>query len=158
MAGYIAITMSDWLDCIAASGNSSAVFWCKKKNFKALLPGEKFYFLERGQFRSNADRFIVGSGEFLEFKKGKSFEVWDKYTTKLGFSTLEELEEHIEAVYHNKTFEIGCIVLNNIAFFNRKISLDECGVDFSPYIVSGKCITSDECIRIEKAAKEIENG
>ena len=152
MAGYIAITMSDWLDCVNSLNNGSAVFWCKKKSFKALLPGEKFYFLERGRFKSNADRYIVGRGVFSEFDRGDSKTMWGKYTTRLGFRKFEDFEAHIESVYHDSSIELGCIVLDKICFFKRKISLDECDVDFSPYIVSGKCLTSDECARIENAA------
>lgn len=158
MSGYIAITLRDWLDCVQSLNHSSAVFWCKKKAFKALEPGEKFYFLERGQFKSNADRFIVGSGEFSEFEKGTSLAMWNRYTTKLGIRTFEDFEKNIESIYHNKSSEIGCIVLNRISFFPKKISLDDCAVAFSPYIVSGKCITFEECTRIDQAVKEKENG
>lgn len=45
-----------------------------------------------------------------------------------------------------------------MSFFDKKVSLDDCDVAFSPYIVSGKCITSDECLRIESVAKEKSNG
>lgn len=153
MAGYIAITMSGWLENIKSSSYSSAVFWCKKKSFKALTPGDRFYFLERGSFKSNADRFIVGSGVFVEFTKGRSTEMWAKYANRLGFKTFEEFEKHLEGLYHEKKTEIGCIVLDKIVFFKRKVSLDECSVDFSPYIVSGKSINSDECTRIERVVE-----
>lgn len=153
MAGYIAITMSGWLENVKSSSSSSAVFWCKKKSFKPLTPGDRFYFLERGSFKSNADRFIVGSGEFFEFTKGRSTEMWKKYTNRLGFKTVEEFEEHLEGLYHEKEMEIGCIVLDKIVFFKHKVSLDECSVDFSLYIVSGKSINSDECARIERVVE-----
>lgn len=112
MEGYIAITMSDWLSCIRSLNITSAVFWCKKRNFKALSPGEKFYFLERGQFKSNAERYIVGSGEFSEFDKGNSEAIWKKYNNRLGFRTFDAFEAHIANIYHECSIEIGCIVLN----------------------------------------------
>lgn len=155
MAGYIAITTSDWIKSIKANEILYAVFWCKKKNFVALLPGEKLYFLEKGPFSSSAERFIVGAGEFCRFEKVDLAQVWDKYSFALGFDTEQDFRNQIKSIYHSDdSFDLGCIVLNHVRFYKRKLSLTECEIEFSPYIVSGKKIDSEDCNRIERKSEE----
>ena len=155
MAGYIAITTSDWIDSIKANGISCAVFWCKKKNFIALSPGEKFYFLEKGQFSSSADRYIVGDGEFCGFEKVDSSQAWDKYSNALGFDTEQDFRNQLKIIYHcDGSFDLGCIVLNQVRFYKKKISLAECDIEFSPYIVSGKKLDTKDCNKVESKSKE----
>ena len=155
MAGYIAITTSDWINSIKANTASSAVFWCKKKNFIALSSGEKFYFLEKGRFSSNADRFIVGYGEFTRFETIDSSLAWEKYSKALGFEEEQDFRNQIKSIYRSEqSFDLGCIVLNHVHFFKKKLSLAECDIEFSPYIVSGKKLDEEECLRIDSKSKE----
>lgn len=128
----------------------NAVFWCKKTNFKALKKDEPFFFLERGKFESNADRYIVGYGNFQGFQRLQYTDAWKKFNTKLGFDTKEKFEACIMNIYHGEISDIGCIALSNVHFYDIKRFLEDCYIDFSPYIVSGKKINSDECERIER--------
>jgi hypothetical protein len=45
MGGYITLTTHDWIQSIKNLNNGKAVFWCKKKNFKAVCAGEPIYFV-----------------------------------------------------------------------------------------------------------------
>ena len=80
--------------------------------------------------------------------------MWKKYSTKLGFSTRLDFETNIENIYHDKSIEIGCILINQLHFYKRRLSLDECNIDFSRYIVSGKKIGPEDCKKIENTAGE----
>ena len=150
MAGYVAITTENWISCIRENACKSAVFWCKKSNFKAISLGEKFYFLKKGKFSSNADRYISGYGRFVKFEKRSSESLWEAYGTAVGFPSEEEFLLQVQSIYKEDKCDLGCIILDNLTFFRRERSLQECKVDFSPYIVSGKKITDDESARIDE--------
>ena len=65
----------------------------------------------------------------------------------------EEFLKHVKKIYGEDIADLGCIVLKNLVFYEKPVSIQECGIDFSPYIVSGKTITNEDCEKI-KAAKE----
>ena len=154
MAGYIAITTSDWVNSVKVNGVSSAVFWCKKKSFVAISPGERFYFLERGKFTSSADRYIVGRGDFCRFELINASHAWEIYGNQLGLDSKQSFQEQIRTIYHDDSFDLGCIILDQIVFYKEKVSLAACGIDFSPYIVSGKKLDVEECRRIDSKTEE----
>ena len=154
MAGYIAITTSEWIENIKSLNTETAVFWSKKASFKALNKDEPFYFLRRGSFASNADRYIVGRGFFSKFERLDPQIAWTLYEKTLGFNTKGDFERMISSLYRGEIREIGCTVLEGIQFFLTERSLEDCSIDFSPYIVSGKRLSSSDCARIENAYKE----
>jgi hypothetical protein len=151
MAGFIAITSEGWIEYLKNNRKDLdfAVFWCKKKTFKALKCGEDFYFLRRSSFKSNADRFIAGKGSFVEFKTIQSNIIWSEYGNSVGFEEEEEFVNNVRKIYGKEVADLGCIVLNNLVFYEKPVSIQECGIDFSPYIVSGKTITNEECEKIK---------
>ena len=153
MAGYIAITSGKWIDCLKNNRTEVALFWCKKKSFKALKIGEDFFFLRRSEFKTSADRFIVGKGSFIEFKRMPSNVIWSEYGNSVGFETKDEFSENIRKTYGSDVTDLGCIILGDIIFYDRPKSIKECEIAFSPYIVSGKTISDEECKKI-KAIKE----
>lgn len=150
MAGYIALTTSEWVDCIKAFHHKSAVFWRKRSVFKALQPGEPFYFLRRGKFSSNDERFLAGKGLFVDFEELEVCDAWKKYNTKLGFPSKELFDAQVKNLYNNDVHKIGCIYLSDVFFFDNECSLADCNVDFSPYIVSGKAISDEVCSKIDE--------
>ena len=154
MAGYIAITTPAWIENNKSTGTEAAVFWSKKTTFKAVDKGEPFYFLRRGRFNSNADRYIAGRGLFVRFIRLNPMDAWNLFGEKLGFESKGAFEENVSSLYHGEIQELGCIVLEKVKFFFQEISLEECKIDFSPYIVSGKKLSDSDCIRIEEAVKE----
>ena len=149
MRGYIGLTTTEWIEFIQRNTScDKAVFWCKKKSFRALNMGEPFYFLRRGKFSSNADRYILGYASFLRFEKMSVIDAWERYKTALGFEDNSSYLDSIKNIYGNCDFELGCIVLNKPVFFMSGVSLAACNIDFSPCIVSGKTITDEECSQI----------
>lgn len=101
MAGFIAITSEGWIEYLKNNRKDLdfAVFWCKKKTFKALKCGEDFYFLRRSSFKSNADRFIAGKGSFVEFKTIQSNIIWSEYGNSVGFEEEEEFVNNVRKIY-----------------------------------------------------------
>lgn len=90
MSGFIAITSEEWIEYLKNNNKDLALFWCKKKTFKALKYGEDFYFLRRSSFKSNADRFIVGKGSYVEFRIMHSNIIWSEYGNSVGYKEKEE--------------------------------------------------------------------
>lgn len=148
MAGFIAITSEEWIDYLKSHKKDFAVFWCKKKSFKALKCGEDFYFLRRSGFKTNADRYIAGKGAFVDFKLMPVNMIWSEYGNCVGFETEEDFIGNVKKIYGEGASNLGCIILDNILFYDMPRSIKECDIDFSPYIVSGKSITDEECKRI----------
>ena len=153
MSGFIAITSEEWIEYLKNNNKDLALFWCKKKTFKALKYGEDFYFLRRSSFKSNADRFIVGKGSYVEFRIMHRNIIWSEYGNSVGYKEKEEFLKNVKKIYGEDIADLGCIVLKNLVFYEKPVSIHECGIDFSPYIVSGKTITNEDCEKI-KAAKE----
>ena len=54
--------------------------------------------------------------------------------------------------------DLGCIVLTEVEFFERPVTLEKCGIAFSPYVVSGKTIDENECIRLNSALERSEEN
>ena len=90
MAGFIEITSEKWIDYLKSHKKDFAVFWCKKKSFKALKCGDDFYFLRRSGLKTNADRYIAGKGAFVEFKLMPVNMIWSEYGNCVGFEKEED--------------------------------------------------------------------
>ena len=148
MKGYIAISDDAWCKYLKEIRLEKAVFWRKKTSFKALQEGEYFYFLKRKPI--DGVRWIVGKGKYVRWNILSPHKAWNEYNCALGYQNETEFLNSIKAIYKSDDIELVCIVLNNIEFFERPVNLAECGIDFSPYIVSGKTITNDECIKINE--------
>ena len=149
MHGFIALTNQEWINNQINNNGSDAVFWRKQCNFKALSSGEPFYFLKRGHFESNNDRFIVGKGVFSAIEVLFPTNAWEKYHAKLGYATKEDFLAAVRSVYKEENPALGCIILRNVCFFDRPVSLSAARIDFSQYIVSGKTISAENCSNID---------
>lgn len=146
MKGYIGIANADWCNNLQKFGMSVAVFWSKKPSFKALEKGEYFYFLNRQAI--NGFRFIIGRGKFVEWYKTSPREAWKEYKRTLGYPDEETFLENVRSIYKTDDIELGFIVLKDVEYFNNGVTLSECKIDFSTYIVSGKTINENECTRL----------
>ena len=143
MNGYIALTSSDWCYNLKKNGNKQAIFWRKRLQFKAIAPGEYYFFYSK---TSNCNaRCIVGYAVYKETRIVRSLEAWKEFKTDLGSASEEDFLNAIQSFYKEADVNLGCICLDNIHFFETPVSLKDCGVEFSPYIVSGKRITREEC-------------
>lgn len=152
MSGYIALTTPEWISSVKSLGNNTAVFWRKKKSFKAVQLGESIYFLQRGTFTSNSNRYIVGSGIFADHELLLAEEAWEKYGNMLGFPEKSLFLACVKKQYKESNPQLSCLLLTGVKLFPRSISLVEANIDFSPYIVSGKKINDDDCRSIEETA------
>ena len=143
MSGFIAITSDDWCSFLQKECADHAVFWRKKASFKALQSGELFFFLNRK--RKDGMRFVVGHGIFQNWELLTATDAWEKYGSQLGFPTEADFKQCVTDMYGVYDVELGCICLSNMCFYKQGIAPEQCGVDFSPYIVSGKTISDTEC-------------
>lgn len=159
MAGYITLTNPSWIEFLQKKQFSEAVFWRKKRNFKVLSKGEPIYFLMRGSFSTNSERLICGYGTFDNFEVLNPDEAWNKYNQKLGSETKADFQTMCKTIYKNEDIEVGCICMTNITFLSCPVSIGECRIDFSPFTVSGKGITDEDCEKINLAIRRRnENG
>lgn len=149
MKGYIALTKDTWWDYIYENSLSTAVFWKKRTTFKALVKNDRFYFLYRAS--QAPDRNIVGWADFDCFKVLKPAEAWAQFGEMLGCSSQKTFFDNVYSIYGKEAIDsIGCIVLKKIHFCKSPHSLRKLGIEFSPYTVSGKIITDEECRKVEK--------
>lgn len=154
MKGYIAISSDAWCNYLKSIQSDKAVFWRKKAAFKALQEGEYFYFLNRKAV--DGMRFVVGRGKYAGRSVLSPHKAWEEYKQTLGCQEEIEFIQSIRSIYKTDDVELGCIVLNEVEFFEIPVNLGECDIDFSPYIVSGRTITNDECIRLnEKLVRSV---
>ena len=158
MGGYIALTTQDWILSLKAMNAETAVFWRKKKSFKAVQVGEPIYFLRRGSFSSNSERYLVGKGLFYKHELLTANEAWIRYNVQLGFRCEKDFNEAVFKIYKEQNPELGCLQINEIQFYKVPISLMDAKVDFSPCIVSGKKISIEECNRIDVLEMEVQGG
>lgn len=149
MKGYIGIAKDDWCSCLQSIGASHAVFWRKKASFKALQKGEFFYFLNRKIIEGK--RFVVGRGKYHDWRIMPAKEAWGEYGNTLGYREKQEFLDSLRSIYKTDEVELGCVLLQEVEFFDKPVCLSECNIDFSPYIVSGKTIDEDECMRLNYA-------
>lgn len=149
MKGYIGIANDDWCNHLRSSNSSCAVFWRKKAVFKALQKGEYFFFLNRKAV--DGKRYVVGRGKYDEWHIFSAREAWDKYGGALGYQEKSKFLDSIKAIYKTDEVDLGCILLKEVVFFEQSVSLSDCCIDFSPYIVSGKTINEEECTRLNSA-------
>lgn len=150
MRAYIALTTPEWISAIKALEEGNAIFWRKKQSFKAIDIGEKIYFLQRGSFSSNKERFVVGSGIFSGQEMIRAEEAWEKYGLLLGLKEKELFLDSVKKMYKESNPLLSCLQLRNTKFYAVPVSLASANVDFSPYTVSGKIISEAECSAIEE--------
>lgn len=143
MSGYLAITSSTWCEYIKENRLDRAVYWCKKKTFRALKPGEPFYFL--GYRLPSGDRLLTGKAYFDSFQVLSVAAAWNEYQNALGSDDYTDFCNRVKSIYKSDDCSLGCIVLKHPVFSSSKIGLLECGIYFSQYTVSGRIITEEEC-------------
>ena len=147
MPGYLAIANNIWCYYIKTNGLRTAVFWCKKKSFRALDVGDPFYFL--GRRLPSGERILSGKACFDSFSTMYVADAWDKYGEFLGYPDMNSFKEAVRTIYKDDDCQLGCIVLIRPVFASSDIKISECGIAFSPYTVSGRIITEEECARAD---------
>lgn len=137
MKFYLGVTDNNWFDYLSRQNREDINFWQPggQTNFMALSPGEPFLF----KLKSPINK-IAGVGFFSSFTKLPINMAWEVFGQGNGCANFNELRGMI-ARYRNDDINlnpiIGCIVLTNPIFFDKKDWIDTPS-DFSKSIVQGK--------------------
>lgn len=151
MKGYIAITSSEWFDTLKENLVIEAVFWRKRLAFKALEEGDYYFFYVKN--KATNIRQISGYALYKSSSTVNCKDAWRQYHSKLGSNSEDGFLENVSSIYKTTDITLGCIYLTDVVFFDEPIDLDACKIEFSPYIVSGKTITQEDCKTILENSK-----
>ena len=126
-----------------SSENELVNFWTPTPwNVRQLQKGDKFYFMLKSPIRK-----IGGLGIYQEYKNMLPLEAWQAFGRNNGVEDLSGLidrtKKYITKNSSSSTYEnnqIGCIILNNLIFFdeNNYKTDTQLGVSFSQHIVKIK--------------------
>lgn len=158
--GYIAITNREWFNYLKETNKKDNVnFWRKNTNdFKVISKGDKFFFLVKNKIGNKDERKVLGYGIFREYVKLTIDEAWNKYGDGNGCKSKQDFINIMSTIYMENLSEafIGCIILDDIIFFEHEVLLSEVGIEFQKSIVSGKGISKKEDLNIiEKSEANI---
>ena len=147
---YVGITDLEWLSLFRKDYDTGKTekyinFWTSgTRKFKALRPGDVFLFKLHNKKTDNENGKIVGGGYFLYYEQISVLEAWEKYGRGNGRESLEKLQESLHSIQKKDATSpddrIGCIILENIFFFDNEI--DEPS-DWKQGTVSGKKYSTD---------------
>ncbi|WP_455543528.1 hypothetical protein [Intestinibacter sp.] len=154
--GYIGVTDNDWAEFVINNKLNLVNFWRKKNAFKAINPGDIFFFLKKNnsvEKKQKLERKIIGYGIFKEFRVTSVEEAWQDYEKGNGCENIHLFHKKINEMYNleNDEIKIGSIILEDINIFDYPVYLSKIGIDFANSIVSGKTITIEEVNRILEA-------
>lgn len=149
----VAVTNVEWFMTLRGLPAMNEVnFWRPgSANFKALKPGELFYFLLASPIRK-----IGGYGTFRSFEKMTISDAWMEFGAGNGALHIRDLRDRLgsfsdtvrEASPVQK--EIGCIRLVNPVFLDDSEfrTMEELGIEFSSNIVAYKTYPHLEHLQI----------
>lgn len=154
----ISPTDKNWFDYLKNEGfNSKVNFWTPTPwNIKNLKSGNKLYFMLKSPIRK-----IGGFGEFVEYKNMSALEAWNIFGYRNGRNSKDEFIQSIQKYIDKnsqkfggkpidlKTYEIGCIVLDNCEFWDEKnyIDISNHEVEFAPQVVTIKYFDQYDSIK-----------
>ena len=153
MSGYLIPASGDWCKNIRLFSDSKAVFWRKRKSFKAVDCGEYIYFMRHKD--GDCSRCIVGRGRLLKSIVMSPSLAWEKYKKRLGSNSKKEFLDFINRIYKSNDLEIGCIELDDIQFLDNPVSIMTCNIEYKNGTVSGKILTDAECERVNQFFRKV---
>ncbi len=120
---FIGVTDNEWFELLSSNPEIDEVnFWQPSggRSFKTLNPGEPFLFKLHSPLN-----FIVGGGFFAHFSILPTSLAWDAFEEKNGAENYEQMRQRIIKYKRSITnpyedFHIGCIILEQPFFFERK--------------------------------------
>lgn len=114
---------------------SKVNFWTPTPwNVKQLAIGDRFYFLLKSPIRK-----IGGYGSFCSYMTMTVYEAWDQFGIRNGCESKKEFIERLSQFGEpGLTTQIGCIILDDVCFFDTPVSLEEYQVSFPPQVVKLK--------------------
>ena len=147
---YVGITDSNWFSLLREDYNNGVLnqqvnFWTPgTRGFKVIESGDLFLFKLHNKRSTSEKGEIVGGGYFSHYDKMSISDAWNKYGRGNGRNSLETMQKSLnrmqEKMNTQSTVEIGCIILENLFFFEKWI--DE-PADWGKSIVSGKKYSTD---------------
>jgi 5-methylcytosine-specific restriction endonuclease McrA len=145
--GCIGITSRDWFVYLKKNSITQDVnFWRKNTDkFNILSKGQPFFFMVKNDTGIRGEKKIQGYGIFKEFKILDIEQAWTTYQNRNGVGSKQEFLNLTKEVLGTNTEEIGCIILDNLIFFDKPVILSKLGVIFNKYTESYKTITDREC-------------
>ena len=123
---YTRLTDRDWYEFLYSeykNGNplKEINFWMKgtKQGFKHLEPGELFAFKLHNKHtaKESIDGEFVGGATYIRYEVLSIAEAWGKYGVCNGASSIEKLMLQMGKRMNDN---IGCIILSNPFFFEKK--------------------------------------
>ena len=132
----IANTEIKWADFLKENGLTSNVnFWTPTDwKVSGLKKGARLYFMLKSPIRK-----IGGYGTFIEYKTMSVYDAWDKFGIRNGCDSLLELERRLTEYKSKVTLStIGCIVLEDLCFYDTPIDPASVGVIFPKEVVKLK--------------------
>lgn len=146
----ISPTDIDWFEFLRESGlNGEINFWTPTPwNITRMEKGDRLFFMLKSPIRK-----IGGFGEFKEYVNMPLGVAWSRFGKKNGCKSKQEFVDRLDK-YKNKrstdaesvlTSQIGCIVLENVEFWDTEsyLDLESYEIDFSPNIVKIKYFNQD---------------
>ncbi len=120
---FIGVTDNKWFKQLSSTPEIDEVnFWQPSggRSFKTLNPGEPFLFKLHSPLN-----FIVGGGFFAHFSILPTSLAWEAFEEKNGAENYEQMRQRIIKYKRSITnpyedFHIGCILLEQPFFFERK--------------------------------------
>ncbi|NJP96644.1 HNH endonuclease [Nonomuraea sp. FMUSA5-5] len=147
MKAYVGVTDGDWYRFMSARPTlTEANFWrpSGSTNFRALRPGEPFFFKTHHPDRNPVNGFpynrVVGGGIFETFQPLPLSEAWETFGEANGADHQEQMRERISKYRQSPIAAgedpiIGCVMLRDTRFFELPAGPPP---DFASNIVQGK--------------------
>ncbi len=145
MKFYIGTTDYNWFNYLSSIQPEDVNFWQPggKTNFKILAPGAPFLFKLKKPYNTIAGLGFFSSHTFLPLSIA-----WETFQNRNGCESFEELRKMISA-YRSEWWDInptiGCIVLTNPVFFDRRDWLPA-PENWAKSIVQGKSYSTNDNI------------
>lgn len=134
--GYIAITNRKWNEVGRKLQHREVVCWTRLPSFKIVREGAPFFFVEKGT------RLITGYGTFHQFEKCSVAQCWERYQATVGAESLDDFLAalRLPAGPASLQRQVGCILVKDVRWLDRDISIEDCRIGFHKAVVSGKSV------------------
>lgn len=167
--GHILRTNPNWFYNLKAFNPQGKVNFFRKSTNKVhkIKKGNNIYFL-RKKTKAFPHIAIIGMATFIDYKIHTIQEAWDIFKENNGYPTFESFSSNFDNADSNSN--IGCLILENIIFFESDLFLKDCYIEFPKQIQQGRSISlleennilsllnGDETIKISSSSQDIKLG
>lgn len=134
----IAVTDRDWYEYQKRNGFINRInFWTPKVWKVAITPGTNVVFKLKKTNNMFGDE-IGGYGRFVEYKTQSLDQSWKEFGRRNGCDTKEEYVAKLTKGKGNAFTVCGCMVLDDVVFFDEFKRLSDYGLSFALNIVTYK--------------------